>query len=748
MTTVRNSPLIFTRENVFEPDATVARENRILINSGISEGAIVNKPIVIDGLEQINNAIAFTEKTVFANSKSALVGDIIPICTKGLRVYQNNTSIENILNQTGTFSEFIGADTISTSTTWKLPSADGTINQVLATDGSGNLSFQTEVGTGDVDSALALSNDGFISVSDPANGTKNIRESVALMTSGVMSGLDGISVDGSSQILLETDQAAVDAIKINANGVTSGIEVDATGLIIMDSAIANTQALRFIASDAAGGLLFQSGSGGSEMTSTGAYDWHTSIDMAGEGIKFRATGTQGQIEFDSGSGGCRIVDGGVGLFIDDTGSAFAQQLAVPTFAANIKWTFPSAQGGVGTILSNNGSGVLSWVADGGTADAVESAAALSNDGFVAVSDPGNGTRNIRESQATMTSGVMAGLDGINVDGSSQIELSTDQAAADAIRIEGDGASSGLDVDMTGFIDIDTALANTQALKLTASNVAGGMAFTAGSGGFLITTTGATDILSTQVANSGIKIRATGTNGSIDLTTGTDGVRIINGDTNGMTFEDTGSAFNVNLKCGNSMAASYPIVLPLVQGNAGQVLVNNGSGTLSWENNVGVIRDYQASDFLNSTSSDWQISVLAATIPDDIFNALNVREFLAAADSGVGMKLFVPTGEGGLSVSISWRKDTAAVGTVIWQLFAYNIPNGASISTGTWDVSETISINDPGSDVNTVTTTKNFPLTDLGLTAGESCLLQVVRDVSDTFATSALLMGCTIVEGRA
>ena len=108
------------------------------------------------------------------------------------------------------------------------------------------------------------------------------------------------------------------------------------------------------------------------------------------------------------------------------------------------------------------------------------------------------------------------------------------------------------------------------------------------------------------------IRATGAAGTIDLTSGA-GVRIIDGDTNGIFWEDTGSAFSVNLKCANGMAASYPIVFPDSQGAAGTTLINNGSGTLTWLPNTGVIRDYQASDFLNSTASDWQISTLAATI---------------------------------------------------------------------------------------------------------------------------------------
>lgn len=354
------------------------------------------------------------------------------------------------------------------------------------------------------------------------------------------------------------------------------------------------------------------------------------------------------------------------------------------------------------------------------------------------------TGELGEGQVQMTgSGDMSAINSMDINGDGQILLQTSQAATDAIKLN--ATAGGVEIDGTGLINLTSSVANTQALTLSASNVAGGTLLSAGTGGHEISTTGSIDILSTANIISSLQLRATGTLGTVDVTTGA-GFRLIDGDTQGMTWEDTGSAFNVNLKCANGMAATYGIVWPDAQGNAGDTLVNNGSGTLAWQANIGVIRDFQASDFLNSTASDWEIIILAPTIPDDIFNALNVREYLSTADSAVGMKIFIPIGETSLNVTISWRKDLANAGTVVWGLYAYNIPNGASIATGSWNLSQTISVNDPGSSINTVTTTVSLTLTNLGLTAGESCLLQIVRDVSDTFATSALLMGCTIAEG--
>ena len=215
-----------------------------------------------------------------------------------------------------------------------------------------------------VQALLPLSNDGFISVSDPVAGTRNIRESVVVMSSGDMSGLNGLDVNGTSQISFETSFAGASAIRVQGVGVASGIDVDVTGILDFTSSNTNTQAVRFLASDSAGGIIFTAGQGGIEQTTTGNIDYHTSVDQSGQGIQIRTTGTQGEIQLYAGTGGVRIMDS-TGLFIEDESSAFSQQLVMPTIAGDIQWTFPDAQGGTDTILSNNGSGLLSWVAPSG-----------------------------------------------------------------------------------------------------------------------------------------------------------------------------------------------------------------------------------------------------------------------------------------------------------------------------------------------------------------------------------------------
>lgn len=216
-------------------------------------------------------------------------------------------------------------------------------------------------------------------IQDPLTGEMGAGQ-VQMNGSGDMSNINSMDINGSGQILLQTSQIAGDAIKLNATG--GGIDLDSVSFIDINTSLANTQALKLTTSDPASGMIFTTGLGGFEMTSTGAYDWHTSIDQAGQGIKFRASGTQGEIQLDAGTGGVRIMDA-TGLFINDPSSAFQQQLIVPTIASDIQWTFPTAQGGISTVLENDGAGVLSWVSGGGSGTSPDSTGVL-NGGLLTV----------------------------------------------------------------------------------------------------------------------------------------------------------------------------------------------------------------------------------------------------------------------------------------------------------------------------------------------------------------------------
>ena len=100
------------------------------------------------------------------------------------------------------------------------------------------------------------------------------------------------------------------------------------------------------------------------------------------------------------------------------------------------------------------------------------------------------------------------VDQINVVGTGgissigQIDIDSSQAAANAIRINAsnaaggidvDAGTGGVDVDSTGAIDLNSSAAGGGDVNLTASNIAGAILLTAGTGGIIFSTTGRTQL---------------------------------------------------------------------------------------------------------------------------------------------------------------------------------------------------------------------------------------------------------------
>lgn len=188
--------------------------------------------------------------------------------------------------------------------------------------------------------------------------------------------------------------------------------------------------------------------------------------------------------------------------------------------------------------------------------------------------------------------------------------------------------------------------------------------------------------------------------------------------------------------------------PLTNGTNTFVMTADGVGGSDWLAAAGggtfVIRDMEASDLLNSTQTGWSNTTLAPLIVDPTLNMVAVRAFDGTADEAVGFKIHIPSGLTSIEVAITWRKSSSVAGTVIWDLYARDFDAGAVITAGAWDTNQTISTNDPGSNQNLVTTSTNFTLASLGLTADELAFFQINRDASaDTYNADAYLMSVRV-----
>ncbi len=405
---------------------------------------------------------------------------------------------------------------------------------------------------------------------DPVTGEMGEGQ-IQMNGSGDMSMVNAMDVNGTGQILLQTSLDGLTAIKLNATGTASGIDIDATGLIDIDSSNANTGAVHLIASDTAGGIKLTSGTGGIDLTSNGLIDIETLINTQ-PAISIRATGTDASIEFDAGTNGVRIIDGGVGLFIDDTSSMFAQQIRVPTFAGDIQWTLPSSQGSSGQVLTNgNGAGGLTWTTPVTTGN-VNTTSPPYVVGRVAVFENTGGTEIDQRLVEISTGNAMSGLAGIASTGGidfntcATFDLVTTNNTSTALHIEAQGGTS----------------AEISILNSTGTN-ADSIDITSTSGGLDINAGLQINIDSSEATFDAIHLHATNASGGIELDADA-GITITNSNVEGLIFDDSTSVFNVSMKASSLTTESHDIILPVASATVnGQVLSSTTSGVTSWAN---------------------------------------------------------------------------------------------------------------------------------------------------------------------
>jgi len=165
----------------------------------------------------------------------------------------------------------------------------------------------------------------------------------------------------------------------------------------------------------------------------------------------------------------------------------------------------------------------------------------------------------------------------------------------AVSLTGNAASSvstttgdlTLDAQAASLV-LDGGEAAADAVRIVASNAAGGIDVDAGTGGIDITTTGTTSLTSTGlvtvVANAGFDVDAIGDStidveGSLTITTSEGGDFVVStaGEvdiTASTSASLTAPAWTININ-------SNSVTWPTAAGTAGQVLTNDGAGALTW-----------------------------------------------------------------------------------------------------------------------------------------------------------------------
>lgn len=316
----------------------------------------------------------------------------------------------NELAATGTnFVGFKAPDTLAGDQIWTLPAADGTIGQILKTDGDGNLSWVSAGGTGSVTS---------VGLTAPSEG---------ITISG-----GPVTSSGSITLGLANDLAAVEALTTTGGVERTGANTWSTYTLTAagKALIADADITAQRTTLGLGGLSTRNAVGSAEITSGSITDAHINsgatistlklsgavTSISGHGLGSLATlssvgsnditdGSITNIDIDSGAAiaddklstiytagkvvGDAIISGTIGgstainssgyiatsgnFKVKGTGSSSTELrfysgdntkslgLKAPnSLATNLTWTLPSVVGGAGQILATDGSGILAW----------------------------------------------------------------------------------------------------------------------------------------------------------------------------------------------------------------------------------------------------------------------------------------------------------------------------------------------------------------------------------------------------
>lgn len=314
----------------------------------------------------------------------------------------------------------------------------------------------------------------------------------------------------SGSVVVSAGEAAADAIDLTT--AAGGIDMDAALSIDIESTQAAATAINLNASNAGGGITLSSGTAGiigsstgavtldaaaaSHFTVTGAFDLTNSTTL-GRAIVTggKASADAVQLNASNGAGGIDMNAGTGGVDIDTTGALSLDAAA----ASNLTVT------GAFNLTANTTAGSMIVQAGRAAVDAIQLTTTNAAGGITGSFGTGGMTMSTTGAATLASSGgdfdvnVTGGTNSINLSSAGGvINLGAGDAIADAIVLS--AAAGGLDADFALQVNIDSNQAAADAIKLNASGVAGGITSASGTGGFTVNTTGGVSLNCTAASN--------------------------------------------------------------------------------------------------------------------------------------------------------------------------------------------------------------------------------------------------------
>ena len=612
----------FGYEAKAEPYASVVLGRYNVNIQGTSDSWDIADPVFVIGNGE-SDLIRSNAMTVLKGGKVGIVTS-----TPG-----SELDVEGTLRLSGSTSGYVGLApaTEAGSTTYTLPSADGTSGDMLKTNGSGVLSWTSP----STDASPALSN-----LSSVAINTSLVSDTNAIDDLGTSSikwkdlYLSGSLRDGTNSLSIVDAKTAYDGVSAATNGDTAGTIVrrdesgnfsagtitasltgdvtgDLTGTVTGNATgLSNTgQVAVASTSNTASSVYIHANGGTSESvkihsdqgTGTGSIEVTSDAGgitvnaASGKAISMQNNSTEklsidssgviltGTLSVNNGSTSA----GSISLSEDSDSGSNKFTLQPQTMVADVTLTLPADDGDTGQALTTNGSGVLSWASP-----STDASPALSNLSSVAIN-----TSLVSDTNATDDLGTSS-IKWKDLYLSGSLKDGTDSLSIENAMIAYEGVNGATNADTAGTIVRRDESSNFSAGTITASltgDVTGNVTGTVTGNATGLSNTGQVAVTSTSNTASSVYIRANGGTsesvkihsdqgagtGSIEVTSDAGGIIVNAASGKTISMQNNGSEKLSVDSSGVTMSGKVGVGTLSTQGNLQvQTDTATGTGTLS------------------------------------------------------------------------------------------------------------------------------------------------------------------------
>jgi hypothetical protein len=352
-----------------------------------------------------------------------------------------------------------GAVTIDTAAGVSIDSA--TASNFTVTGASADLTLSSVGGSVNLDASEAAADAISIQASDAAGGIDcdsgtggtalDSTGSISLDAAGASNfsvsgaGIDLTLASAAGRVIVNGEEAAANAITLLS--AAGGLDADVA--LQMNLASSQAAADAVVINASAGGVDVTAATNDLDLTATAASVVITGGEAVADAVTITASDAAGGVDVNAGTGGV-TVDTTAGISLD---AATASNFTVTGAGEDL--TLASAGGSVAVSSTEDAAGAINLTANGGTSETI-----------TVTASQGTGAASVElvstAGGITLTAGLAsadainlaAAAGGVDIDGALQVNVASSQAAADAVRLVASDAAGGVTLECgTGNVNV-------------------------------------------------------------------------------------------------------------------------------------------------------------------------------------------------------------------------------------------------------------------------------------------------------